>query len=52
LLRYIEEGRLPARQLPTGHYRIRRVDLERLLGEEPGRRGTARLRLEAITPTI
>jgi excisionase family DNA binding protein len=37
LLRYVEEGRLPARRLPTGHYRVRREDLEKLLeqGEQP-----------------
>ncbi len=33
LVRYIEEGRLPASRLPTGHYRIRRADLEKLLAE-------------------
>lgn len=39
LVRYIEEGRLPARKLPTGHYRIRREDLDKLVdqGELPER---------------
>jgi excisionase family DNA binding protein len=40
LVRYIEEGKLPARRLPGGHFRIKREDLEKLLeqGElqEPG----------------
>jgi excisionase family DNA binding protein len=34
-LRYIREGRLPAVRLPSGHMRIKRSDVERLI--EQGR---------------
>lgn len=32
--RYVRQGKLPAIHLPSGHVRIRREDLERLLGDE------------------
>lgn len=31
LYRYIQQGRLPAERLASGHYRVRREDVERLL---------------------
>ena len=34
--RYVRDGLLPARQLPSGHYRIRRGDLERYRMERDG----------------
>jgi excisionase family DNA binding protein len=36
--RYVRQGRLPAIKLPSGHTRIRRKDVDRLIrGEQPGR---------------
>lgn len=31
--RYINEGKLPAKRLPSGHRRVRRQDALKLLGE-------------------
>jgi excisionase family DNA binding protein len=31
ILRYIEEGKLPAQVLPGGQHRVRREDVEKLL---------------------
>lgn len=35
--RYINEGKLQAKRLPSGHRRVRREDALRLLGELDGR---------------
>jgi len=34
VVRYIEAGTLDARRLPGGHWRIRRSEAERLLGDD------------------
>ena len=36
VLRYVHEGKLPAVQLPSGHYRVRETDLAAAI-EERGR---------------
>ncbi len=37
VVRYIRQGKLPAIKLPSGHTRIRRDDVERLIRGEDGR---------------